>query len=92
MILCAFVEATYRLLSGKALVAGKSWLGGLHLVPWRDEALARWAAELEQGRWQPCPAHRQCSVRCWMIYTGYFAIQADENAPEVRWALVGRIA
>lgn len=92
MILCAANEATYRHLSGWALERGASWASGLHLVPWRDEALATWAAELERERWQPCPTHRQCSVACWAIWMGYFAIQADYHAPEVAWTRERRVA
>ncbi len=92
MRLCAYDESTYRHLSGRALVKGASWAAGLHLVAWRDEALATWAAELERGGFHPCPTHRQCSVRCWRIWMGYFAIQAEEDAPEVAWTRERRVA
>ncbi len=90
MVLCAFDELVYRRIAGRACVQGDCWAEGLHLVDWRTDALVHWAVELE--RWRPCKAHKQCSVRAWKVWMGYFAVYADSNAPEVAWVRARRAA
>jgi hypothetical protein len=88
--LCAYDQAVYDCLAGHACVRGDSWTNGLHLVDWYDEAQAHWVAQLEH--WRACKVHRQCSVRCWMIWMGFFAIYAAPDAPQVAWVTGKRVA